>query len=178
MTLILQCLSALAAFFTAESNATKLSGWQPLLICRIPNTQHRDTSIMDLCVLLNKWHNDYWDERNGVHFYSRQGCPVQCIRAKRVQMCHHQQKMDPYWWWVNEEEWNPLGVHAPEGPDSLKSCQQLLSRTLLPGGCVVVYRSWYGVWVLGIWKLHWKRDLHLLSMVRKGEGSEKGGAVV
>lgn len=70
MTLILLCLSALTAFLSAQSNATKLLGWQPAVICRAPNASRHDTPIMDLCVLLNKWLNDCHDGSNRPHFYS------------------------------------------------------------------------------------------------------------
>lgn len=127
MTPILQCLSALTAFLSAESNATKLPGWQPAVICRIPNTRHHDTSIMDLCVLLNKWRNDCHNGRNQLHFYSGRAVRGQSNRAQKVQVCRPQQKMDSYWWWINEEEWNSFKMYTPEGP--LRSCQYLLNKT-------------------------------------------------
>lgn len=70
MTVVLRSLSALTLLLSAESNATKLPGRQPALICGAPDTQRHDAPIMDLYVLLNKWHNERHVGRNRLHFNS------------------------------------------------------------------------------------------------------------
>lgn len=58
MTLILQCLSDLTLFLSVQSNAAVPPSRQAAVICCPLETHRPDTSIMDLYVLLNKWHNE------------------------------------------------------------------------------------------------------------------------
>lgn len=147
MTLVLQCLSALTAFLSAESNATKLQGWQPAVICRIPNAQYRDTSIMDLRVLLNKWHNDCHDGRNWLHFYSSgavqvsaagQGrCRCDNINKRRIHIDDELMKRNGPRWRVCA--WSALLFWKTANICSMRQ------RGHRPGSCVFAWsmRSWY-----------------------------------
>ena len=129
MTLVLQCLSALTAFLSAESNATKLPGWQPAVICRIANTQLHDTPIMDLCVLLNKWHNDCRDGRNWPHFYSSRAVQGSAAGQGRCNCA----TINKRWIHIDDElmERNETLLECMhlKGLTPLNSCQYLLNKT-------------------------------------------------
>lgn len=124
MTLVLQCLSALTAFLSAQSNATELPGWQHAVICRVPNTPRHDTPVMDLCVLLNKWHNDGHVGRNWLHFYSSGATEQRRGKCATI---------NKTWIHIDDEFMGKNGallecVHL-RGPAALNSCQYLLNKT-------------------------------------------------
>lgn len=75
--------------------------------------------------------------------------------ARKAQVCHHQQKMDPGWWWINDEELN-RSVCTWRAHVFLNSCRFLLSKT--EGGsccwwwCYHVYSGkWGTVFVPLLW---------------------------
>lgn len=129
MTLVLQCLSALTAFLSAESNAAKLPGWQPAVICCVPNTQRHDTPIMDLCVLLNKWHNDCHNERNWLHFYSSRAVHGRATGQGRCKCA----TINKRWIHIDDELMVRNGTLSEcmhlKGLTPLNSCQYLLNKT-------------------------------------------------
>lgn len=142
MTLVLQCLSALTPFLSAESNATKLPGWQSTVICCVPDTRRHDTPIMDLYVLLNKWHNECHDGRNWLHFNSSRavqgratgqgGCNCATINKR----------------WIHTDDelmvrnWTLLECVHLKGPTLLNSCQYLLNKTRRGQGLeLLLFRS-------------------------------------
>lgn len=129
MTLVLQCLSALTPFLSTESNATELPGWQPAVICRVPNTQRHDTPIMDLCVLLNKWHNDCQGGRNWLHFYSSRAVQSSATGQGKCKRA----TINKRWIHIDDELMERNGtllecMHL-KGLPPLNSCQYLLNKT-------------------------------------------------
>lgn len=95
MTLILQCLSDLTPLLSVRSNAAAPPGRQAVVICCPSEMRHPDTSIIDLYVLLNKWHNECCGGGKWLYFNPEQN--VDCYWGR-----------EPYWWWLNSWELDSL----------------------------------------------------------------------
>lgn len=145
MTLILQCLSDLTPFLSVRSNAAAPPGRQAAVICCPSETRSPDTSIMDLYVLLNKWHNECRGGWKWLYFNleqpGREGRPLTGDRAvlmmiKRFGIGQSSPPKRPNW-----SGWKE-GCTCKDGIPGLAVVQNLHSHCVFWAGAQIGILSW------------------------------------